>query len=87
MTADARYPSLQQRTVLITGGATGIGESLDDFVAQGARVGFVNIDIDAEAGGAMAARLKQAETAPLFVAADDRAMCTAQEFIVDGGWV
>ena len=23
----------------------------------------------------------------LFLAADDGAMCTAQEFIVDGGWV
>jgi len=69
MTADARYPSLQQRTVLITGGATGIGESLvEHFAAQGARVGF--IDINAEAGVALAARLKQAATAPLFVAAD-----------------
>ena len=35
----ARYPSLVDRTVLITGGATGIGASfVEHFVAQGARV-------------------------------------------------
>ena len=45
MTAFARYPSLQDRTVLITGGATGIGATLvEEFVAQGARVGFIDID-------------------------------------------
>ena len=37
----ARYPSLQDRGVLITGGATGIGETLvEAFAAQGAKVGF-----------------------------------------------
>jgi NAD(P)-dependent dehydrogenase (short-subunit alcohol dehydrogenase family) len=52
----ARYPSLQGRRVLITGGATGIGASLvAHFWAQGARVGF--IDIDAAAGTALAERL------------------------------
>jgi len=66
---DARYPSLQDRAVLITGGATGIGASLvEQFVAQGARVGF--IDIDAASGEALAARLKDARHAPAFVAAD-----------------
>ncbi|MGI4857681.1 MAG: SDR family NAD(P)-dependent oxidoreductase, partial [Janthinobacterium lividum] len=39
-----RYPSLVDRTVLITGGATGIGESLvAHFAQQGARVGFIDI--------------------------------------------
>jgi NAD(P)-dependent dehydrogenase (short-subunit alcohol dehydrogenase family) len=66
---DARYPSLQDRAVLITGGATGIGATLvEQFVAQGARVGF--IDIDAASGEALAARLKEARHAPAFVAAD-----------------
>jgi len=66
---DARYPSLQDRAVLITGGATGIGATLvEQFVAQGARVGF--IDIDAAAGEALAARLKEARHAPAFAAAD-----------------
>ncbi|RZI65348.1 MAG: SDR family oxidoreductase, partial [Variovorax sp.] len=37
----ATYPSLVDRTVLITGGATGIGASLvQHFAAQGAKVGF-----------------------------------------------
>ncbi len=69
MSAYARYPSLADRTVLVTGGATGIGASLvEHFAAQGARVGF--IDIDGAAGAALAGRLADARTAPLFVAAD-----------------
>jgi D-xylose 1-dehydrogenase len=40
----ARYPSLKDRAVLITGGATGIGESLvTHFARQGARVAFLDI--------------------------------------------
>ena len=69
MTPYAHYPSLQNRAVLITGGATGIGATLvEEFVAQGARVGF--IDIDSGAGTALAARLKDARHTPVFVAAD-----------------
>lgn len=70
MTASAQYPSLVDRSVLITGGATGIGASLVEcFVAQGARVGF--LDIDQAAGSALAARLAiGARHAPLFVKAD-----------------
>lgn len=70
MTQLARYPSLLGRTVLVTGGATGIGEELvTQFVAQGARVGF--IDIDVAAGEALAQRLGAGAVAPpLFVAAD-----------------
>ncbi len=65
----ARYPSLIDRTVLITGGATGIGASLvEHFVAQGARVGF--IDIDAAAGTSLAGALAAGRNAPLFVNAD-----------------
>ena len=40
----ARYPSLEGRAVLITGGATGIGESLvKHFARQGARVAFFDV--------------------------------------------
>lgn len=45
----AQYPSLKGRHVLITGGATGIGESLvRHFHAQGSQVSF--LDIAAKAG-------------------------------------
>ena len=66
----ATYPSLQDRAVLITGGATGIGATLvEEFVAQGSRVGF--IDIDVGPAQALVARLGGgARHAPVFVAAD-----------------
>jgi NAD(P)-dependent dehydrogenase (short-subunit alcohol dehydrogenase family) len=65
----ARYPSLADRTVLITGGATGIGASfVEHFVAQGARVAF--FDIDASAGEALADQLGDAHHKPLFLPCD-----------------
>ena len=40
----AIYPSLKDRVVFITGGGSGIGESLvEHFCAQGARVTFVDM--------------------------------------------
>ncbi|MAS43530.1 MAG: 3-oxoacyl-ACP reductase [Rhodobacteraceae bacterium] len=52
----ATYPDLRGRSVLISGGATGIGEALTRaFAAQGARVAFV--DLAREAGEALAAEL------------------------------
>jgi D-xylose 1-dehydrogenase len=45
MSAFACYPSLVDRTVLITGGATGIGAAfVAAFAQQGARVAFLDID-------------------------------------------
>jgi NAD(P)-dependent dehydrogenase (short-subunit alcohol dehydrogenase family) len=65
----AQYPSLTDRTVLITGGATSIGACLvQQFAAQGAKVGF--IDIDVAAGQALAKSLAGGRHAPLFVEAD-----------------
>jgi NAD(P)-dependent dehydrogenase (short-subunit alcohol dehydrogenase family) len=53
----ARYPSLNQAVVFLTGGASGIGEeTLRAFAAQGARLGF--IDIDGERGRAVADQLR-----------------------------
>ena len=44
----AIYPSLKDRTVLITGGASGIGSSIvEHFVGQGSRVFFIDKHIDA----------------------------------------
>lgn len=51
----ARYPSLDGRRVLITGGACGIGRAMAEaFCAQGARVCV--LDTDDSAGAALAAK-------------------------------
>jgi NAD(P)-dependent dehydrogenase (short-subunit alcohol dehydrogenase family) len=51
------YPSLRNRAVLVTGGATGIGASIvTHFVRQGARVAF--LDIQDEPGHALAASVR-----------------------------
>ena len=55
-TAFANYPSLQGMPVVISGGASGIGETLvREFARQGSKVGFV--DIAADAGRRVAAEL------------------------------
>jgi D-xylose 1-dehydrogenase len=65
MSAFASYPSLAGRPVVISGGASGIGESLvRNFAAQGARVGFV--DIAVEAGEKLADELTAAGHAVRF---------------------
>ncbi|MEJ0097025.1 MAG: SDR family oxidoreductase [Bauldia sp.] len=54
----ATYPSLKGRTVLVTGGGAGIGESIvTHFAAQGSKVGF--LDINAKGSKALVARLKR----------------------------
>src|SRR5438128_2239387 len=69
MTADnlARYSSLAQRTVLVTGGASGIGAAIvEAFCQQGSRVVF--LDRDEAAAAALVKRL--AAPAPLFLSCD-----------------
>ena len=52
----ARYPSLDGTPVVISGGASGIGETIvREFAAQGSKVGFV--DIAGERGEALEAEL------------------------------
>lgn len=52
MSGFATYPSLRDRRVLVTGGASGIGASIvEHFAEQGALVGF--IDLDARAAEAL----------------------------------
>ncbi|MDP1026738.1 SDR family oxidoreductase [Sphingomonas sp. KR1UV-12] len=77
----AHYPSLEDKAVVVTGGATGIGAGLvEAFVAQGARVAFVDI-ADAE-GEALAARLAVgARHAPLYRGCDLTDLdCVARTF-------
>ena len=65
----AIYPSLQDRTVVVTGGASGIGaDVVRAFVGQKARVGFV--DIDGAAGKKLVSEL--GENAVAFEACDLR---------------
>ena len=54
----AIYPSLKGRTVLVTGGGSGIGESIvEHFAAQGSKVAF--IDIRERESKALVARIKR----------------------------
>jgi len=69
MTTTARYPSLGGVPVVISGGASGIGEALvRRFAEQGARVGFV--DIQSPPGEALAAELTAAGRTVRFTACD-----------------
>ena len=66
----AIYPSLEDKSVLITGGGSGIGAGLvEAYVAQGAKVAF--IDIAREASEALVEKLsKDARHAPTFHESD-----------------
>jgi D-xylose 1-dehydrogenase len=76
----ATYPSLRNRAVVISGGASGIGESLvRNFAAEGAKVGFV--DIAREAGEALAEELTAAGKTARFVACDVTDIAAYQEAI------
>jgi D-xylose 1-dehydrogenase len=74
----ATYPSLRDRVVVVTGGATGIGESIvEAFSHQGSHVVF--LDIADEAASHLIARLADALTPPLYIRCDvtDTAALTA----------
>ncbi len=79
----ATYPSLRERVVFITGGASGIGASLvAHFAEQGARVAFV--DIMDEAATALAGRLAAAGAPePWFRHCDIRDIAALQAAITD----
>lgn len=66
----AIYPSLRNRRVLITGGATGIGESfVARFAEQGARVAF--FDIQDEAAATLCARIAaEGHPVPIYIHCD-----------------
>jgi NAD(P)-dependent dehydrogenase (short-subunit alcohol dehydrogenase family) len=61
----ASYPSLADRGVLITGGASGIGASfVEQFARQGARVAF--IDLDDNAAAALVEQLGDTAHVPVY---------------------
>jgi D-xylose 1-dehydrogenase len=80
MSSFANYPSLRDRGVLVTGGASGIGASIvEHFVAQGARVGF--IDLDAEAAERLTVSLGERRANAVFVRADLRDIAALRQAI------
>ena len=65
----AIYPSLAGRVIFVTGGASGIGADIvRAFASNKARVVFV--DLQRDAGEALAAELARAGEAPLFMPCD-----------------
>lgn len=79
----ARYPSLKDRTVFVTGGATGIGAAIVSALAlQAARVAFVDVNGDAAAG--LAERLaSQGAPAPWWRVVDVRDVTALQAAIAE----
>lgn len=77
----AHYPSLRDRSVFISGGATGLGaEFVAQFSAQGARVAFVDID-DVPAHRLCDEIEAQGWKRPLYLTADVRDVPTLVEAI------
>ncbi len=70
MTHYATYPSLRDRVVFVTGGASGIAESIvEHFCAQGAKVAFVDVKVDE--GRALCERIAaQGDPKPTFIECD-----------------
>lgn len=68
----AKYPSLQNRVVFVSGGGSGIGASfVEHFAEQGAQVAFC--DIDSSASLELVEKIRAANlTAPIFFACDVR---------------
>jgi NAD(P)-dependent dehydrogenase (short-subunit alcohol dehydrogenase family) len=76
----ARYPSLAGRTAFVSGGATGLGsEFVRQLAAQGARVAFV--DLDVEAGTALAAEITAGGAEAVFLPADVTDIAALREAI------
>ena len=74
----AIYPSLKDKRVVITGGASGIGSSIvSAFAAQGAKVAF--LDVLEEEGRALARELKGSAHSPVLHLCDLRDLDAASD--------
>src|ERR1700674_2517454 len=64
------YPSLRDRVVVVTGGASGIGEKIvEQFAQQGAKVAF--LDMQKEAGTELVKKISaNGSTKPHFLSCD-----------------
>jgi NAD(P)-dependent dehydrogenase (short-subunit alcohol dehydrogenase family) len=79
--AFAIYPSLRDRVVLVTGGASGIGaEEVTQFARQGARVAFLDID-DAAATALIESLTRDGLTPPLYLRCDLKDIAALQAAI------
>ena len=85
MSEFAVYPSLRDRVVFITGGASGIGaEHVTQFAAQGAKVAFVDIADDAARG--LVERLQaEGRAAPFYQHCDLKDIGALQAAIAEVG--
>jgi D-xylose 1-dehydrogenase len=82
---DASYPSLRDRVVFVTGGASGIGAAhVAHFAAQGARLAFVDIQ-DAPAAALVEQVAAAAHARPRFIHADLRDIAALQAAIATVG--
>jgi len=83
MPSFASYPSLKDRAVFVSGGGSGIGASIvEHLAAQGAKVGFV--DIDEAASKALGAKIAAAgHPVPLFAKCDVRDIAAYQTALAD----
>src|SRR3569623_575472 len=81
----ARHPGLKGRSVVSSGGGSGIGAAIvEAFVDQGAKVAFV--DINAEVSNKLVADLKaQYGNAPLFIHCDLRDIPALQAAVARAG--
>lgn len=79
----AIYPSLKGRSIFITGGASGIGESLvRHFCAQGGKVAFV--DLASDAGHSVARSIADSgQPEPLFIPCDLRDIAALRAAIAE----
>ena len=73
------YRSLEDKVVLVSGGASGIGEEfVRAFAANGARVAF--LDLQEDAGRALAEALAKSRHPPLFLRHQQHAFAQCHEY-------